>query len=267
MSVELFNRNGHFCVLFTDLVGENSDAVQANQCLIVDDKCGMLLDPGGNMTYNELFVTMTRYIPPKSLQYVFASHADPDVIASLPRWLSASETRLLISRLWSRFVPHFCGSGRLDGRVIELPDRGGRIRLGANELWILPAHFLHAEGNFQVYDPVSRILFSGDLGTSLLPAARAARPVTDFDAHVPSMLAFHRRYMVSGKACRLWAKMALSLDIEMIVPQHGAPIRGKTAVGRFIQWIAALECGIDLMGASDYVVPSADWRLEADVAA
>jgi flavorubredoxin len=206
---------------------------------------------------------MARYMPPKSLQYVFASHADPDVIASLPRWLSASDTTLLISRIWARFVPHFCPNGRIGGRLLEIPDRGGRVRLGGNDLWIVPAHFLHAEGNFQVYDPVSKILFSGDVGASLVPAARASKPVTDFDAHVPSMAAFHRRYMSSRKACGLWARMARTLDIEMIVPQHGAPIRGKPAVARFVDWIAGLECGIDLMTQDDYRAPLSEWRLDA----
>jgi flavorubredoxin len=263
MAVEIFNRAGHFCVLFTDLVGADSDAVQANQCLIIDDKQGMLLDPGGQMTYNELYVTMTRYMPPKSLKYVFASHADPDVIASLQRWLNGSETTLLISRIWSRFVPHFCNTGSIAGRMIEVPDRGGRVRLGGNEVWLLPAHFLHSEGNFQVYDPVSRILFSGDVGASMVSGARAGKPVTDFDAHVGTMSAFHRRYMVSRKACQLWAKMASGLDIEMIVPQHGAPIRGQAAVGRFIEWLGSLECGIDLMTQDDYRAPLPEWRLDA----
>jgi flavorubredoxin len=267
MAIEIFNRSGHFCVLFTELVSADSDAVQANQCLIIDDKCGMLLDPGGQMTYNDLFVTLARYIPPKSLNYIFASHADPDIIASLPRWLSASDTTLLISRIWSRFVPHLCANGNLGGRLIEIPDRGGRLRLGGNDLWLIPAHFLHAEGNFQVYDPVSRILFSGDVAASIVSPQRAGKPITDFDAHVPSMAAFHRRYMASRKACSLWGKMASTLDIEMIVPQHGAPIRGKTAVARFIEWFGNLECGIDLLTQDDYRVPQPDWRIEPTKAA
>src|SRR5262249_12608997 len=174
-------------------------------------------------------------------------------------WLGASDTMLLISRVWSRFVPHFSSAGNLGNRVIEIPDRGGRVRLGANDLWIVPAHFLHAEGNFQVYDPVSKILFSGALGASSVSPEDAGKPITDFDAHVPAMAAFHRRYMASRKACDLWAKMAGGLDIEMIVPQHGAPIRGKTAVGRFIDWIGNLDCGIDLMTQDDYRVPQPDW--------
>ncbi|MFN7572051.1 MAG: MBL fold metallo-hydrolase [Betaproteobacteria bacterium] len=255
MSIELYNRNGHACVLFTDLVGdENGEAVQANQCLIVDHQQGMLLDPGGVMTYNELFVTMSRFFPPKQLKYVFASHADPDVIASLQRWLSASTTQLLISRIWARFVPHF-STASTAGRIIAVPDEGGTVQIGQADLVLLPAHFLHSEGNFQVYDPVSKILFSGDLGVSLMPGGKAGTPVRDLAALLPLMQGFHRRYIVSNRVCRFWASMARTLDIEMIVPQHGAPIAGQPAVAAFIDWIEQLDCGIDLMTQDNYRVP------------
>jgi flavorubredoxin len=263
MGIELYNRDEHACVLFTHLVDEDAgEAVQANQCLIVDHGRGMLLDPGGNMTYNELFIAMSRFFPPKQLEYLFASHADPDIIASLQRWLTASDTRLVISRIWSRFVPHFCGSGKTEGRIIPVPDRGGTLKLGASRLLLLPAHFLHSEGNLQVYDPVSRILFSGDLGASMLGAAAAARVVDDLAAHIPAMLGFHRRYMVSNRVCRLWAQMVSALDIEMIVPQHGAPMRGR-AVPQFIDWVRELDCGIDLVNQDSYRLPDAAWKLES----
>ena len=64
-------------------------------------------------------------------------------------------------------MPHFTKVGKTDQRVIGVADGGGRLPLGRNELWLLPAHFLHSEGNFHFYDPVSRILFTGDLGVSM----------------------------------------------------------------------------------------------------
>ena len=108
----------------------------------------------------------------------------------------------------------------------------------------LPAHFLHSEGNFQVYDPVSKILYSGDLGASL---GTDYWEVTDFDAHLRYMEGFHRRYMASNKVMKSWADMVRGLDIEIIAPQHGAYFQGKDMVGRFIDWCADLQCGIDLI--------------------
>ena len=78
-------------------------------------------------------------------------------------------------------------------------------------------------------------------------------PVVNFDAHIRSMQGFHQRYMVSNRVCRLWAQMARSMDIEMIVPQHGRPIAGKPMVQRFIEWVEELDCGVDRMTERDYV--------------
>lgn len=256
MAIELFNNGKHVCLMFSDLVEEEDGAsVQSNQFLVVNDGKGVLLDPGGVLTYNELFVAMSKFFPPKQLDYVFASHADPDIIASLPRWLNGSQTKLLISSVWSRFVPHFCAQGKTEGRIIGIPDQGTLLPLGDVNFQILPAHFLHAEGNFQFYDPVSRILFSGDMGASMVPAADATKPVEDFDAHLRHMRGFHSRYMVSNKVCRYWVQMVRTLDPEWLVPQHGAPFKGKAMIARLLDWIETLDCGVDLMTQQMYRAP------------
>ncbi|WIT10200.1 MBL fold metallo-hydrolase [Paucibacter sediminis] len=258
MPVELFRRDQHVCLMFSKLSTEDGEAVQSNQFLLVNRGTGAILDPGGNIAYNELYLGMTAHFPPHKLAAILASHADPDIIASLDRWMTASSAPVYISRIWERFAPHFCKPGKTLGRVIGIPDAGARLRLGegdaAFELLALPAHFLHSEGNFQFYDPLSKILFSGDLGASLGPDLKPEQIVTSLAEHVPRMEAFHRRYMVSNKVLRLWAAMVRELDIRMIVPQHGAPLAGE-AVPAFIRWAENLACGIDLVGPQDYRVP------------
>jgi flavorubredoxin len=162
----------------------------------------------------------------------------------------------MISSLWTRFVPHFTTGRDISERIIGIPDQGAQITLGNCRIAALPAHFMHAEGNFQFYDPVAKILFSGDLGTSLVSSETASRPVTDFDSHVQYMEGFHRRYIVSGKVCKYWANMVRQLDIEQIVPQHGNRFVGKDAVSKFINWMERLECGVDIMTQSNYTIPA-----------
>ncbi|WP_295379892.1 MBL fold metallo-hydrolase [uncultured Pseudacidovorax sp.] len=255
MPIELYRDAQHACLMFTDLVRDGGEAVQCNQFLLIDQGVGAIIDPGGNIAFNELFLGMTRHFPPNRLSYLIASHADPDIIASLDRWLTTTSAQLVISRIWARFAPHFAKSGKTTERVLSVPDAGGRLRLGGSELWLLPAHFLHSEGNFQFYDPVSRILFSGDLGASMVGGAEAQTPVTDFVRIRPHMEAFHRRYMVSNKVMQLWVRMARQLDIALLVPQHGAPLAGP-AIGAFLDWAESLQCGIDLLGQDAYLVPS-----------
>jgi flavorubredoxin len=60
--------------------------------------------------------------------------------------------------------------------------------------------------------------------------------------------------MVSNKVLRLWANMARTLPIHMIVPQHGAPLAGP-AVKEFIDWIGTVDCGVDHLTQANYTVP------------
>jgi flavorubredoxin len=247
MPTELFRNGDHACIAFHDLV-RGDDGVQANQFLILDGGQSALIDPGGALLYTPLSMAVARYLPLRELTYVLASHQDPDIIGSVDRWLMYTPATIVCSRLWGRFIPHGVPHYQKDSgaeRYLLLPDQGGDIPLGATRLRAIPAHFLHSVGNFQFFDPVSRILFSGDLGASMADGDYA--PVTDFDAHVASMAGFHRRYMASNKVCRLWARRVRALAPAMIVPQHGAPFAGPAVIARFLDWIENLACGIDLL--------------------
>jgi len=129
-----------------------------------------------------------------------------------------------------------------------------RIPLGRGQIVALPAHFMHAEGNFQFWDPVSRILLSGDLGVSLGTSAGASKPITSLAPNIHRMEGFHRRYMVSQKVLKLWAHMVRQLPIQMIVPQHGAPLAGP-AMKEFIDWIETVSWGVDHLTQADYAIP------------
>lgn len=199
-------------------------------------------------------MAISDYMNVKKLDYVVASHQDPDIVASVNKWLVGTDCKVVVPALWERFIPHFTRPGRLVDRVVAIPDEGTNLQLGNIRLMALPAHFLHAEGNFQFYDPLSRILFSGDLGANLPPGDLNA-PVKKLSEMMPYMEGFHRRYMNSNKVCRLWANMVRQLDIEMIVPQHGRAFVGKKVVNEFISWVENLECGVDLVTQANYQLP------------
>jgi flavorubredoxin len=188
------------------------------------------------------------------LNKILASHAGPDIIVSLDRWMTSTQATLCLSTLRERFAPHVCQPGKTLGRIIGIPDPGMRIALGSAERVAVPAHFMHAQGNLQFWGPVSGILFSGDLGASMGTSDDASRPITSLAAHVPRMEGFHRRYLVANKVLKLWANMARTLPIRMIVAQHGAPMAGAV-VGEFIQWISELSCGVDPLTQANCTIP------------
>lgn len=163
--IELFDNGSHKCLCFDSLV--TGDGVQSNQFLIIDHDEYLLFDPGGDLTYTPpLSLELSRCIPLQDLTYIFASHQDPDIIAALDKWLLHTRAQVICSKLWARFLPHLT-AGYLSishnlsvfERIIPLPDRGQSFRLGRCTLMAVPAHFLHSVGNFQLYDPVSRISF------------------------------------------------------------------------------------------------------------
>jgi flavorubredoxin len=126
------------------------------------------------------------------------------------------------------------------------------IHLNGKPLKIIPAHYLHSAGNFQLYDPTSKILYTGDLGASF---GQDYDAVEDFDSHIQYMEGFHIRYLPTNKVVKMWVNMARTLDIDIIAPQHGAILPGKEMVTKFIDWLDSLECGVDLWGDS-YSVPA-----------
>lgn len=242
-SINLFDTGNHKNVLLEDFSG--GLAVQANQHLIIHGANAMLLDPGGHKVYNRvLSETLSLLGPHAKLRYLFLSHQDPDIVAAVNGWLMTTDAEAYASKLWIRFIPHFGLDRLVEERLRPIPDPGMELDLGGCPLKILPAHFLHSPGNFQVYDPVAKILYSGDLGASL---GTEARIVENFDNHVQYMEGFHRRYMASNRAMRAWGAMVRRLEIDTIAPQHGAIFQGREMCERFIAWCEALPCGVDLI--------------------
>lgn len=246
----LYRDDSHQCLAFHDLV-RGEQGIHANQFLVLDDDESALIDPGGALLYTPLSLAVCHHVQPlRKLTWILASHQDPDVIGSVDSWLLYTSATVACSRLWGRFlvhnVPHCQGNTGQD-RYLMIPDEGAEIRVGGTKLRAVPAHFLHSAGNFHFYDPRSRILFSGDVGASV--AEGPYEPIKDFDAHLPTMAGFHRRYMASNRACKLWVERVRDLDIDMLVPQHGPPIAGAANIRRFLDWMSDLHCGADLVGA------------------
>ncbi len=240
--ITLFENEDHKNILLEDYA--DGEMIPTNQHVIVHKGKGMLLDPGGHKIHSRVFADLSAIVAPPDLKYLFFSHQDPDIVAAANFWFMMTSAEGLMSQLWTRFVAHFGIDRVVFKRVRTIPDEGMVLDLEGVELLIIPGHFLHSAGNFQIYDPVSKILYSGDLGASI---GTEYRIVEDFELHIPRIEWFHQRYMPSARAFQLWAAMVRELDIEIIAPQHGAIYRGKENVQGFIDWVENLPSGLDRM--------------------
>jgi flavorubredoxin len=249
-NVQLFNQNEHKFVLLNESEPGEEEGVRSNQYLVMHKGAGVLFDPGGFGVMPRVLAEMLRYLRPEQIRAIVLSHQDPDIVGGLSTWMEVTQCPIYVSSIWMRFLPHY---GLKDmGRFIGVPDTGMSLEVAEGcSLQIIPAHFLHSEGQINTYDPLSKILFSGDIGAAMLPLDKDDAFVDDFQTHLPYISGFHRRYMCSNKAIRLWLKNISGLDIAMIAPQHGPVYRGKAAHD-FLEWLAELECGIDIMQAGGH---------------
>lgn len=241
----VFEKGEHKAVVFRDFTPPGH--VQANQFLIVDKGQGLLADPGGRVVFNRLIAEMSSFVPPPRVKYLFFSHQDPDILGAAAVWYAGLENaKILLPNIWLRFLPHsFHQSLDLEGRAEGIPEEGSTIQLGECKLQLVPAHFLHSPGNFQIYDPCLKILYSGDLFASLFPSEVDYDFAENFDSHVQYMEFFHKRYIPSSRAVQEWLQRVKDLEIEVIVPQHGAIIRGKENVQKALEWIRGIKGYLD----------------------
>ncbi len=218
--------------------------IDTNEYLITDGTAALLTDPGGSEIFSTVFTAICETFDPAKIGVLFASHQDPDIISSLSLWLDFNpELKCHLSRLWTTFVPHFGGT---DETLIGIPDEGSMITLGKLKLQAVPAHYLHSSGNFNLYDAAARLFFSGDIGAAMLPEELNGLFVKDFDRHIRYAEGFHRRWMGSPEAQRLWCERVAAMEIDMLCPQHGAIYQGAD-VERFINWFSELQVGSGLV--------------------
>ena len=237
----LYDKGGHSWRVIARDPARANHLIDTNEYVVASDGAALITDPGGQEIFPAVFSALSEGFDPRLITHVFASHQDPDVISSLALWLAFKpELRCYASRLWSTFIPHFGGDAQT---IIGLPDEGGSIELGRSKLEVIPAHYLHSSGNFHLYDPEAKILFSGDVGAALLPPDANGLFVEDFQRHIQHAEGFHRRWMGSNEAKDDWCRRARALEIEMLCPQHGAIYRGSD-VHRFIDWFESLRVGV-----------------------
>lgn len=239
-TVRIFEGDAHSWVMLARDPTRPEKIIDTNQYLVMAGERACLLEPGGTEVFPSVLTAVLHHVELERVTDLFSSHQDPDIMSSLGLWGQClGKARLHAPWMWEGFIRHF-GMGEID--YVAIPDEGGVLDLGDRNLQVLPAHFLHASGNFHIYDPAARILMSGDVGAALEPGG-APLYVDDFEEHTRAMEMFHRRWMPSNEAKLNWIESVRKLEIDIMAPQHGRLFRGDD-VPRFLDWLERLEVGL-----------------------
>ncbi len=240
MKATKFFDHGHQWIMFGRDSEKPESIIDTNQYMVVAGNRALLMDPGGIEVFAPMLGAILHHVKVDEITDLFASHQDPDIISSLGLWDQVlPHAKLHAPWLWESFLRHF---GMNNIQYAAIPDEGSTIRVGDIDLELIPAHYLHASGNFHVYDPKAKILMSGDIGAAL-ETNDSPLFVEDFDAHIPQIDMFHQRWMPSNRAKNDWIKRVRKLEIDFMAPQHGRIYKGDD-VKRFLDWFEALEVGL-----------------------
>ncbi len=176
------------------------------------------------------------------LDYVFLHHRAPDVAGSAGAIQQRSRTTQIIcsedtfrhARAYGLDPNRFMAVESFPGGVCTLPT--------GNAITFVPTPFCHHRGAVMLFDPGSRVLFSG----TLFGGARAPKLVA-WEGSWPGIEMFHQIYMPTQRALGLAVGRVqrLTPTPALIAPQHGAMILGRD-IGTFIERIGRLEVGVDL---------------------
>jgi len=240
MKATILYEQGHQWIMYGRDVEKPEKIIDTNQYMMVSGNRALLMDPGGIEVFAPMLGAILHHAKVDQITDLFASHQDPDIISSLGLWDQAlPHATLHAPWLWEGFLRHF---GMENIQYDAIPDEGSSISIGSVDIQFIPAHYLHASGNYHVYDPKAKILMSGDVGAALEPID-APLFVDSFDEHIPKMKMFHQRWMPSNRAKNDWIKRVRQLDIEYMAPQHGRIFKGDD-VKRFLDWFEGLEVGV-----------------------
>ncbi|WP_075184629.1 MBL fold metallo-hydrolase [Teredinibacter haidensis] len=239
LTKEIYSGNSHRWFMFGRDPDKADNIIDTNQYMVCSQKNALLMDPGGIELFSAMLANVVKQVPVQQITHLFASHQDPDIISSLGLWDQALENATLHAPwLWEGFIRHF---GMNTIKFNAIPDEGASIVLDNVHIQFIPAHYLHSSGNFHAYDPVAKILMSGDVGAAL-ETVNAPLFVENFEEHKKLMTMFHQRWMPSNRAKNDWINRVRKLSINMMCPQHGRIFKGDD-VQRFLDWFEDLDVG------------------------
>lgn len=186
----------------------------------------------GLYTQGEGFMSALRAeIDPRELRWILITHEDLDHAGNLEAMMTAAPN--------ARLVLSFLAMLKISRMDLTRPDRvliatpGEAFSAGERRFRVMRPPVFDSSGTVAYFDEQSRSLFSADCFGGLVPA-----PTADVDAIGDAYLQGSAIFMSANTAWlhdtdpvafRQAVDAVRTLDPQVILPTHGAPLRGRTA--------------------------------------
>ncbi|WP_156339252.1 protein kinase domain-containing protein [Chondromyces crocatus] len=205
----------------------------------------LLIDPGSSSDYAVVSAKINALIGGMGrLSAMFINHQDPDVGSSAAAISArhAPKAAIMCSESTWRLIVH---QNLPRERFVDTDRHPAGITLHTgHKILPVPTPFCHFRGAVALYDPETRVLFTGDLLGGLTPAG--AEGLWADESDWGGVRAFHQMYMPASRALAMAVRSIRRLDppVEIIAPQHGRLLRGAMMV-KFLERLERLPVGLD----------------------
>ncbi len=207
----------------------------------------LLIDPGSSSDFSVVSAKVSSVIGRMgALSGLFINHQDPDVGSSAAQICGRYAPRAPIhcSEATWRLIVHF---NLPRDRFVDTDVARRGVDVPTGHRWIpVPSPFCHFRGAVMLYDPETRVLFSGDLLGGLTEPG--PRDLWAEPGDWGGIRAFHQAYMPATRAIAAAVRAIRKLDppVEIIAPQHGRLLRGPL-LHRFLDQLETLPVGLDIL--------------------
>lgn len=214
---------------------KQESGLHCNPYLIVDGDEAVLIEPGSVIDFETVYENVKSIIPIEKISYIILSHQDPDVCASMPLF-EKNGFKGKISTFWRTAVLiKYYG---IQSEVFLVNENNYELNLqSGRKIQFLLTPYMHFPGSMMTYDTKTKTLFSSDI----FGAFSTNWSLYADENYIEAMKVFHENYMPSNDIIRPVMELLLSLDINMIAPQHGSII--DKDIKKHITTLRDLECG------------------------
>lgn len=215
------------------------------------DEFVLLVDPSWASGPKRLLERMDAVgVGGEDVDAVFINHQDPDVSTIAAKLVDehAPDAAVLCSDDTWELVHNY---GIPEKQFVSLQDYPQRMRLPNGQVVVpVATPFCHFMGAMMLYDPEARVLYSGDLFSSLTAPEDGALMASK--RHLAGMRAFHQMYMPAGNALRGALRKVSDLEPtpRVVAPHHGPLIPGEF-LDEVIERLKGLKVGVELSHRSD----------------
>ncbi|MEZ4295361.1 MAG: protein kinase [Polyangiaceae bacterium] len=207
----------------------------------------LLIDPGSSSDFAVVSAKVSSVAGRLAdVSGIFINHQDPDVGSSTAQITGryAPRADLYCSEATWRLVVH---SHLPRERFVDTDAKRRGVELPTGHRFIpVPSPFCHFRGAVMLYDPETRVLFSGDLLGGL--SATGPHDLWAEPHDWSGVRAFHQAYMPTNRALVAAVRAIRRLDppVEIIAPQHGRLLRGPL-LHKFLDQLEKLPVGLDIL--------------------